>query len=63
MEPLARRARPLDLPEGLRFLTPEVWQGAQVFAADTDRVEVEPNTLQTHRLVDYYLSGWDHWFR
>jgi spermidine synthase len=63
VEPLARRARPLDLPEGLRFLTPEVWQGAQVFAADTDRVEVEPNTLQTHRLVDYYLSGWDHWFR
>ena len=51
-----------DLPEGLRFVTPEVWQGARIFGADTARVEAEPNSLQSHPLLDYYLDGWATWF-
>lgn len=52
-----------ELPEGLRFFTPEVWQSAQVFGADMGLVEAEVNTLQSHALVAYYLDGWDYWFR
>ncbi|SMX30242.1 Spermidine synthase [Pelagimonas phthalicica] len=55
--------RPPALPEGLKYLNPEVWQAAQIFGADTDRVEAEPNTMQSHPLVAYYLDGWDYWFR
>jgi spermidine synthase len=61
--PLARRSLELELPEGLRFLGAEVWRAALVFGGDAGRVEVEPNTLQTHALVAYYLNGWDRWFR
>ncbi|MFY2823905.1 polyamine aminopropyltransferase [Ruegeria sp. MALMAid1280] len=60
-EPLP--GRELDLPEGLRYLTDDVWQAAQVFGSDMDRVAAEPNTLQTHVLTGYYLDGWDYWFR
>ncbi|MCC1493230.1 polyamine aminopropyltransferase [Cognatishimia sp. F0-27] len=59
--PLARRA--LQLPEGLAFLTPEIWEAAQVFAPDMDRVPVSINDIQSHALVGYYLDGWDRWFR
>ncbi len=59
--PLASRAP--DLPEGLRYLTPVTWAGAQGFAPDTGRVEVEVNTIQSHALLGYYLAGWDAWFR
>ncbi|MDA7425949.1 polyamine aminopropyltransferase [Thalassococcus lentus] len=59
--PLAERQ--LALPDGLRFLTPDVWQMAQVFDGDTSRVEAEINTIQTHALLEYYLEGWDTWFR
>ena len=52
----------LPLPEGLRHLNPAQWQAARAFSADTDRVEAEANTLQTHALVGYYLDGWDAWF-
>ncbi len=62
-EPMARQPRPLTLPEGLRFLTPDVWSAAQVFDGDTAQVETLANSLQSHVLVDYYLDGWDRWFR
>jgi len=60
-EPLPARA--LDLPQGLTYLTQPVWQAAQVFGADMDRIPAAPNTLQTHVLTGYYLDGWDYWFR
>lgn len=47
----------------LRYLTPEVWQASTVFGADMARIAAQPNTLQSHMLVQYYLEGWDHWFR
>ncbi len=59
--PLAPRA--LSLPEGLEYLTQDRWQAAQGFGADTSRLPVEANTLQSHALVGYYLDGWDRWFQ
>ncbi len=53
-----------DLPEGLRHLTPEVWQAAQAFGADQMPVgEVPVNSLQGHPLVAAYERGWNYWFR
>ncbi len=61
--PLLPVERGPNLPVGLHYLTPEIWQAAQVFGADMDRVEAEANTMQSHPLVAYYLDGWDYWFR
>jgi len=53
-----------NLPEGLRYLTPEVWGAAQAFGADQARPEaVEVNSIQGHPLVAAYERGWDFWFR
>lgn len=53
-----------NLPEGLRFLTAEVWQAAQAFGVDQSRPdEVPTNTIQGHPLVAAYQRGWDFWFR
>lgn len=46
------------LPGGLRFLTEEAFAGLFQFAADTARIEVEPNRLDTQVLVRYYEEGW-----
>lgn len=51
------------LPDGLKFLTPDVWAGAQSFGRDADRVAVEVNSIRDHALVRYYNAGWDRWFR
>jgi spermidine synthase len=61
--PLAHAPRTPALPEGLRYLTPEIWAQAQVFSTDTARLTAEVNNLQTHPLVAAYLEGWDAWFR
>lgn len=57
------RDRRIELPEGLSHLDNDVWQAAQVFGADTDRIKALPNMLQSHALIGYYLDGWDYWFR
>ncbi len=57
------RDRRIQLPEGLSYLDNDVWQAAQVFGADIDRMDALPNTLQSHALIGYYLDGWDYWFR
>ena len=46
------------LPEGLKFLTPEVLRTLFVFSPDIGRVAVEPNRLDTQALVSYYDRGW-----
>jgi spermidine synthase len=56
-------SRQPDLPEGLRFLTPELWRAAQVFGADTGPVEADVNSIQGHPLVARYHEGWNFWFR
>lgn len=58
-----RTDRPLALPDGLRFLTPQVWQAAQAFPPDSARRNVAVNDIQSHALLGYYLDGWDRWFR
>lgn len=55
--------RPLSLPEGLRYLTPEIWAQAQVFAPDSSDIPAELNSIRSHALVGYYNAGWDTWFR
>ncbi|MCG7630027.1 polyamine aminopropyltransferase [Epibacterium sp. MM17-32] len=60
--PQPQRPRSLRLPDGLGYLTPEVWTAAQTFGADTGPVDVASNSLQTHRLLEYYLAGWSEWF-
>lgn len=49
---------PQAMPEGLRFLTPQVLGSLFVFSPDVDRIEVEPNRLDTQALVRYYDQGW-----
>lgn len=61
--PAAPASKSPLLPEGLRFLTPEIWVGAQSFGGDVSLVEADINDLQSHALIGYYLDGWDHWFR
>jgi spermidine synthase len=55
--------RPLSLPEGLRYLTPEIWAQAQVFAPDSSDIPAELNSIRSHALVGFYNAGWDAWFR
>ncbi|MEP3635794.1 MAG: polyamine aminopropyltransferase [Paracoccaceae bacterium] len=62
VSPYEPAQRDLVWPQGLRYLTPEIWQQAQVFAADTARVPADLNTIQSHALVHYYQDGWDAWF-
>ncbi len=61
---LPAETRVPDLPEGLRYLTAEVWVAAQVFGVDQGRPDVvEVNTIQGHPLVAAYQRGWEFWFR
>jgi len=57
------RARTLDLPDGLNYLTQSEWDAAQSFSRDTERTEVQPNSIQDHVLSGYYQAGWDAWFQ
>ncbi|NHM19886.1 polyamine aminopropyltransferase [Tritonibacter mobilis] len=60
---LAPRPIKFEQVTQLSYLTPEVWQAAQVFGADSARLAAQSNTMQSHALVQYYLDGWDYWFR
>jgi spermidine synthase len=62
VSPYEPAPRDLAWPNELRYLTAEIWQQAQIFAADTDRVSADVNTIQSHALVNYYQEGWDKWF-
>jgi len=53
----------IKLPKGLRFLSSDSIDALRVFSPDTDRIEVDVNTLQTHRLANYYEQGWSRWYR
>ncbi|WP_257894409.1 polyamine aminopropyltransferase [Gymnodinialimonas phycosphaerae] len=57
-------ARVPALPDGLRYMTPEVWTASQAFGVDQSRpAEVPVNTIQGHPLVAAYQRGWEFWFR
>ena len=58
---LAGRTRPVAatrLPPGLRFLTAALVPQLFDFPADMDRVDAEPNRLNTQALVRYYEREW-----
>jgi spermidine synthase len=58
---LAGRTRPAiatALPNGLRFLTAAIVPQLFDFPTDMDRIEAEPNRLNTQALVRYYEREW-----
>ncbi|GAA6196851.1 polyamine aminopropyltransferase [Pseudophaeobacter arcticus] len=57
-----RLGLPVNLAAELKYLTPEVWQAAQVFDPQSGPTPVAVNTVQSHALVGYYLDGWARWF-
>ncbi|MEM7644200.1 MAG: polyamine aminopropyltransferase [Pseudomonadota bacterium] len=61
--PARMRPRQAAYPEGLSYLTPEVWKASQVFDAQTGPREVPVNTLSDHPLPRAYQAGWDAWYR
>ncbi|MCK0165982.1 polyamine aminopropyltransferase [Jannaschia sp. S6380] len=61
--PRGMRHRMEELPRGLRYLTPAVWQAAQVFDPGTGPRDAAVNTLSAHPLPRAYRDGWDAWFR
>ncbi|HTE17458.1 MAG TPA: polyamine aminopropyltransferase, partial [Armatimonadota bacterium] len=62
----AAGGEPLDpgrtrLPEGLRYLTPEVTRTLSVFGADTGSIPVDVSTVDHPRILRYYLDGAGKW--
>ncbi len=57
------RARQAEYPSGLRYLTPAVWDAAQVFDAETGPRRAPVNTLTDHPLPRAYQDGWRAWFQ
>lgn len=61
---LPAEGRVPSLPEGLRYMTPELWEASQAFGLDQARPDDVPvNTIQGHPLVAAYQRGWEFWFR
>jgi spermidine synthase len=58
--PWPLRPDPDRLPQGLAFLTPEIWQTAQVFPPDSARPAGEQriSTLNRPLLAEVYEKGW-----
>ncbi len=50
-----------ELPEGLRFLSPDTLATMYQFAKDMDRVPAEVNRLNNQVLVHYYEDEWRRW--
>ncbi|MFK8013955.1 MAG: polyamine aminopropyltransferase [Gammaproteobacteria bacterium] len=51
-----------NLPDGLRFMTPDMWPAMQVFAPDSAKITVSPNSIQNHELMRHYREGWAKWY-
>jgi spermidine synthase len=51
--------QPIQVPDGLRFLTPQAMAQMFHFPADMARVDAEPNRLNDQVLVRYYESEWN----
>lgn len=46
-----------------RYLNQATLQSLVQFPHDMSKVDVEPNRLQDHKLVEYYENGWRRWHR
>lgn len=51
----------MELKVPTRFLSAEGLKGMIQFPNDMNPVEVEINTLDTHKVVTYYEAGWSEW--
>jgi len=48
--------------KNLKYLNKEVLQRMAIFDKDIAELDVEPNKLSTHKLIEYYNSGWVTWY-
>jgi spermidine synthase len=46
----------------LKYLNKNVLRRMEIFDKDIAQLEVEPNKLSTHRLIEYYDAGWKVWY-
>ena len=56
------KLNPKLLPQDLKYLNGATLESMKIFPKDMSKIEVEPNTITQHKLIDYYNSGWDRWF-
>jgi len=50
------------LPNNLKYLNQKSFKNLFEFGKDISKVDVEPNMLSTHELLNYYNSGWEKWY-
>lgn len=50
--------RQLNLPSGLKYLHPKLWQSLFIFGQGQLDIPVESSSLSSPRIVNYYLEGW-----
>ena len=48
--------------KGLRYLNNSLLKRMLIFDKDMSNIDVEPNKLSTHKLIEYYDKGWDIWY-
>ncbi len=48
--------------KSLKYLNNAVLRRMEIFAKDIAEIEVEPNKLSTHKLIEYYDKGWEIWY-
>ncbi|KPJ95844.1 MAG: hypothetical protein AMJ53_01910 [Gammaproteobacteria bacterium SG8_11] len=53
----------MDITVATRYLNKDIFENMREFPQDMARVDVIANTIDTHKLVHYYESGWNKWFR
>jgi spermidine synthase len=46
----------------LKYLDKEVLRRMEIFEKDIAKLDVEPNKLSTHKLIEYYDAGWKIWY-
>jgi spermidine synthase len=46
----------------LKYLNKSTLKRMEIFGKDIQKVKVEPNRLSTHKLIEYYDSGWEVWY-
>jgi predicted membrane-bound spermidine synthase len=54
-------ASALPVPDGSRYLTPDVYRHALVFPPDTAELDTELNDLDRPVLIRYHEAGWSAW--
>jgi spermidine synthase len=61
--PMPVRWSKLSVKIPTKFLTPETLSMLPVFPKDISEIKTDINRINTHKLVDYYESGWSEWYQ